>query len=161
MAQPYEFQFHSLLLNNSFGVGATRYADHYPGEEHSARIVVRAIPEGGNTIYMIIDTGAPWCVLDPELADAWGLLSEDSYRPDVRLNIRGNSYYGRLIRMEIALHAEIGQTLTVMATVFIPELEPGQAWDLPNFIGLNGFLDRIRFAVGAAENAFYFGPTHI
>jgi len=161
MAQVDAFRFHAVLQKSSFGVGATRYADHYPGEEGSARIVLMATPEGGDTIPMIVDTGAPWCVLNPELADAWGLSVESSYRPDRKLNIRGDSYYGRLVVIQIELHAEIGQSLTVPATVFIPELEPGQAWNLPNFIGLTGFLERIRFAVDATENAFYFGPAHI
>jgi hypothetical protein len=161
MAQFEGFQFHSLLENNGFGVGAARYADAYPGEEGTARIVLTATPEGGNAINMVVDTGAPWCVLDPELADAWGLVSENSYEPAERLNIRRESYPGRLVPVPIEVHASIGDSLTVLATVFIPRIEPGQMWNLPNFIGLTGFLERIRFAVDAVENAFYFGPGNI
>jgi hypothetical protein len=161
MAQADAFRFHSSLLNNGFGVGATRYADHYPGEEGTARIVIRAIPEGGDTMLMIVDTGAPWCVIDPELADAWGLVSVDAYQPEMKLHIRGDAYRGRLVQVQIELQADVGQNLTVPATAFIPELDPGQMWNLPNFIGLTGLLERVRFAVDASENAFYFGPANV
>ena len=40
---------------------------------------------------------------------------------------------------------------------FIPILEPGDVWSHPNFLGLDGFLNHIRFAIDAQENAFYFG----
>lgn len=161
MARADAFRFHSSLLNNGLGVGAPRYADHYPGEDGTARIVIRAIPEGGDTIPMIVDTGAPWCVIDPELADIWGLVSGEAYRPDVRLHIRGDSYRGSLVLVHIELQADVGQNLAVPATVFIPELEPGQVWNMPNFIGLTGLLERVRFAVDAPENAIYFGPADI
>jgi len=38
-----------------------------------------------------------------------------------------------------------------------PILKSGQAWSYPNFLGLDGFLSRIRFAVDPTENVFYFG----
>jgi hypothetical protein len=41
--------------------------------------------------------------------------------------------------------------------LFVPEMEPDEVWSYPNFLGLSGFLDRIRFAVDASDNAFYFG----
>jgi len=50
-----------------------------------------------------------------------------------------------------------GQDLEIEATVFVPTLPPGETWRHPNFIGLSGFLERIRFAVDPEENAFYFG----
>jgi hypothetical protein len=59
------------------------------------------------------------------------------------------------------LQADVGQNLAIPATVFIPELEPGQVWNLPNFIGLKGLLERVRFAVDASENGFYFGPADV
>jgi hypothetical protein len=38
-----------------------------------------------------------------------------------------------------------------------PDSKPGLLWDLPNFLGLSGFLERIRFAVDPGSNLFYFG----
>jgi hypothetical protein len=109
----------------------------------------------------VLDTGAPWCVLNPELADAWKLVPEDAYMPASRLNIRGTPYPGHLVTVPLEIHTDIGENLAVSATIFIPTLDPGEIWDAPNFIGLNGFLERIRFAVDAMENAFYFGPADI
>jgi len=147
------------LLINTFAIGSTHYADQYPGDEQNARIVLTVTPEGGHAIPMILDTGAPWCVLDPELAEAWRLTFKEGYKPTRRLTIRGVEYDGSLVRAVITLQVTHGRDLVVEATIFIPELRPGDAWLSPNFLGLDGFLNRLRFAVDAAENAFYFGSA--
>ena len=61
--------------------------------------------------------------------------------------------------MRIGLEAERGESLDIEATVFVPILPPGETWLHPNFIGLDGFLNRIRFAIDPEENAFYFGSA--
>ncbi len=71
--------------------------------------------------------------------------------------MRGQRFPGRLIRADLTLQAAYGADLTVEATIFVPTLESGQMWAHPNFLGLDGFLSRIRFTVDPAENAFYFG----
>ncbi|HAX76687.1 MAG TPA: hypothetical protein DCY88_12800 [Cyanobacteria bacterium UBA11372] len=44
----------------------------------------------------------------------------------------------------------------VQATVFVPDRE--ELWgNFPYFIGLGGFLERIRFAFDPASDTFYFG----
>jgi hypothetical protein len=106
---------------------------------------------------MIMDTGAPWCILDPELAETWDLASDANDAPITNLNIRGEVRWGRLIRINIILRATHGENLKVEATFFVPFLDPDEAWNYPNFLGLSGFLDRFRYAVDASENAFYFG----
>lgn len=52
-----------------------------------------------------------------------------------------------------------GLDLEVDATAFVPTLPSGERWPDPNFLGLSGFLERIRFAIDPAENAFYFGTA--
>ena len=89
------------------------------------------------------------------------LVSGEAYRPDARLHIRGDAYHGRLVQVQVELRVDVGQNLAVPATVFIPELEPGQVWNLPNFTGLTRLLERVRFALDAAENAFYFGAADV
>ena len=105
-------------------------------------------------IPFIVDTGAPWCVLNPlefeKIADQAEPIEEVTDRP---LNIRGNSYTGCLCRLSIWLPALLGESLEVDATVFVPDEE----WFYPNFIGLDGFLNRIRFAVDPKNNLFFFG----
>jgi hypothetical protein len=151
-------QFETLLIDGGFATGVTRYAGHYPGDQRNARIVVTIASIGGHAIPMIVDTGAPWCVLDPELAELWGLTPSATYTPSTALNVRGTSYRGSLVRATIVLQATSGADLEVDATFFVPRLGPGEEWPWPNFLGLDGFLSRIRFAVDATEDVFYFGP---
>jgi len=54
------------------------------------------------------------------------------------------------------LLADVGEDLELQATVFVPDVE--EFWgNFPAFIGLTGFLERIRFAVDPLNNTFYFG----
>ena len=74
--------------------------------------------------------------------------------PDlVTLSTRLGVFRGRLHRGPITLIAETGEPLAVPATVFVTPDWPG-----PNFLGYQGLLQRIRFAVDPASNRFYFGP---
>ena len=59
--------------------------------------------------------------------------------------------------MTVSLLADEGNSLEFETTVLIPIVPLEATWDRPNFIGLNNFLSRIRFAVDPNENAFYFG----
>jgi hypothetical protein len=152
-------RFDTLLIAPGFAVGSARFEDRYPGDERNARIVLTATLEGGPSMPMIVDTGTPWCILNPELADAWGITFQETYRPSEQLNIRGIPYTGRLVRAAIVLKATSGEDLALEATIFIPDLALGETWNLPNFLGLDGLLNRIRFAVDPPENTFYFGPA--
>ncbi len=59
---------------------------------------------------------------------------------------------GALYREMLRIPADEGEPLDVEASVF---LSPD--WRGPNFIGYQGLLQRIRFAVDPGENLFYFG----
>ena len=61
-------QFDALLINHGFAIGSTRYYDRSPHENKTC-IVLMVTLEGKITTDMIVDTGAPWCVLAPELAE--------------------------------------------------------------------------------------------
>jgi len=148
--------FDFSLFDCGFAFGSVTYIDRYPGDEQNARIVVSVTIAGGHTTPMIVDTATPWCILDPEIAEALGLMA-DSYAPSRRLTIRGTPYQGMLVRVPITIQPTNGGQLAAEATFFIPTLEPGDVWSHPNFLGLDGFLNHIRFAVDAQENTFYFG----
>lgn len=150
-------QFANLLISGSFASGVISYQDYYPGREHTARIVLPIVVAGRLTIPAIVDTGAPWCILDPEVVDFVGTGIQATYTPSEKLIIRGELYEGRLLRMSLSLQSEIGDGVEVEATVFVPTLAPADIWPHPNFIGLDGFLTRIRFAIDPTENIFYFG----
>lgn len=156
-------RFTEPLFSSQFATGVTYYRDDYPGEEGRSLIVLAVIVEKNLTIEAVVDTGAPWCVLDPQIAEQVGVSAETTYASSadrVSIGIRGYTLYGALHRMRIGFYNEQeGNDLEVEATVFVPDLHAGAEWDLPNFIGLNGFLERIRFAVDPAENAFYFAPV--
>ncbi len=152
-------KFDDPLFACGFATGSTHYDDHYPREEQQNRIVLTLEPENRNDspTKMIVDTGAPWCVLNPDLAEAWDIISASEGAPITSLTIRGENRTGRLLRANLTLQATNGTDLTVDATFFVPFMAPEEEWLYPNFLGLNGFLDRIRYAVDATENAFYFG----
>jgi hypothetical protein len=96
--------------------------------------------------------------LDPILIERLGSTVERLDLTHQPLHIRGFAYSGWFYRVPIRLEASLGQQLEIDATAFVPELLPGQDWPFPNFIGLDGFLSRIRFAVDPATNLFFFGP---
>jgi hypothetical protein len=73
--------------------------------------------------------------------------------PDlVSLSTRLGVFHGRLHRGLITLLADTGEPLDVPSTVFVTPDWPG-----PNFLGYQGLLQRIRFAVDPESNLFYFG----
>lgn len=152
-------QFTQLLFSGDFAAGMVYYEDHYPGQERTARIVVPVMVEEYLPVQAVLDTGAPWCILSPEIAEQVGITAGTGYEPSGRVLHRGQWYKGKLFRMRIGLEAEQGESLDIEATVFVPTLPPGETWLHPNFIGLDGFLNRIRFAIDPDENAFYFGPV--
>ena len=153
-------RFTEPLLSCQFATGVTYYKDDYPGEEGRSLIVLAVAVEKSLTIEAVVDTGSEWCILDPQIAAQVGTFAETAYAPSKTIGIRGVEVDGRLHRMRISLWDEYeGNDLEVEATVFIPDPRQVKEWNLPNFIGLNGFLERIRFAVDPAENAFYFAPV--
>jgi hypothetical protein len=104
--------------------------------------------------FAIVDTGAPWCVLNQEQAYVLDPEYKSRALQPKSLTVRGFKLDGVLIRLPITLCAEIGHDVTIEGTVFVPDDE----LDIPNFIGLDGFLCRIRFAIDPENNDFYFGP---
>ena len=70
--------------------------------------------------------------------------------------IRGMSLSGFVVRLNIQLTADMGENLDVDSTVFVPDSV--DLWgDFPCFIGLGGFLERIKFAIDPNTDTFYFG----
>lgn len=152
-------RFDDLLIGGHFATGVATYEDFYPGDKENARIVLSVSIAGRISTEAIVDTGAPYCILAPQLVKQAGISPDSGYAPTGPLKIRGIFYRGTLHRMSIVLRNEQeGGDLEVPATVFVPTIPQGEPWLHPNFLGLTGLLERIRFAVDPAENAFYFGP---
>lgn len=142
-----------------FAVGATRYRDQLVGSTHHAQLVVPVRLGGWVTTEAVVDTGSTWSIFSPDLITLLEDTVEETYAPTEQIVIRGVAYTGRLVRLAMRLPADAGEEVEVDGTAFIPTLAPGQPWTAPNFIGLEGFLQRVRFAVDPAENTLYFGPV--
>lgn len=99
----------------------------------------------------VVDTAAPWCIFKPILGD-FIRARQSPADENIGLSTRLGVIYGDLYRWPITLPAEEGENLEVEATIFLsPE------WRGENFVGYQGLLQRIRFAVDPGANLFYFG----
>jgi len=122
----------------------------------SPRIIVPVVIETIETL-AIVDTGGVYLVCDPQLAEGMNFdPSERLYA--VKLNIRGRVLRGDVYRVSLTLKAEDGHGSEIEATAFVPRLGPGQIWPWPSFMGLQGCLERLRFAIDPGTNTFYFAP---
>jgi hypothetical protein len=140
------------VLPSNFVTGASTFADTWPGSDHEARIFIPVRFGNLNVdVTAVVDTAASWCVLESALTPLLADQHEVLIRGQV-LSSRVGEYVGDLCRAPITLLADEGDSLTIDATVFLCAQWPG-----PNFIGYNGLLERIRFAVDPPANRFYFG----
>ncbi len=136
-----------------FACSQTSYTDQI-GEHPESRIYVSVQFDTLPKTFAVLDTGAPWCILNEEQAKELNPNYKDEAIDTKSLNIRGEKTEGVLIRLPVTICAEQGVDIIIEGTVFVPQDER----DLPNFIGLDGFLSRIKFAINPQSNIFYFGP---
>ena len=136
-----------------FACSQTSYTDQL-GEHPESRIYVSVQFDTLPKTFAILDTGSPWCILNEEQAKELNPNYKDAAIETKCLNIRGEKTEGVLIRLPVTICAEQGVDIVIEGTVFVPQNER----DLPNFIGLDGFLNRIKFAINPQSNVFYFGP---
>ena len=136
--------------------GVVRYADSpEPRLKKQARICIPVIPGvGGLLIMAVVDTAAPWCIFRPGIGsfipENFELLSDRD--ESVKLSTRLGLIYGALYHGSITIPADHGESLSLEATVF---LSPD--WRGDNFLGYQGLLQKLRFAVDPRRNLFYFG----
>jgi hypothetical protein len=98
----------------------------------------------------MVDTAAPWCIFEPAITKA---LRDhvDILRKSVWVDSRLGRFQGSLGQGRLRIIADDGENLDIEALMFIcPD------WSGGNFIGYEGALDRIRFAVDPHRNRFYF-----
>jgi hypothetical protein len=104
------------------------------------------------TVWALLDTAAEWSVLSRSVAEA--LAGEvDLLGTRVTLHSRFGTLVGDFGRVRILCSAVEGEAMAIDATCFVCETWPG-----PLVIGWRGCLDRMRFGVDPADEAFYFGP---
>ncbi len=146
------------MNEDSFVCGGVSYDDRYQDDTLPRIVVLVLLSDLPQPVEFIVDTGATWCVLDPLLIERLGHRAEFLFLSEHPLTIRGITYAGSFYRVSMSFEAMTGQGLELESTVFVPKLLPDETWLYPNFIGLDGFLNRIRFAVDPLFNMFYFGP---
>jgi hypothetical protein len=101
----------------------------------------------------MVDTGAPWCIFEPRLGK-FIRESFDQVSEEISLSTRLGTFRGDLYRVPLFFEALEGEPLEIEATVFVSPNWPGES-----FLGYEGLLQRIRFAVDPEESLFYFGRT--
>jgi hypothetical protein len=140
------------LKEGTFCSGVVRYLDHDPLERHPQARIWIEVGAGSPEIRWLamVDTAAAWCIVQPAVAEALSLSS----RPEHALSTRLGVARGELHRVPLSLHADEGRSLIVEATLFC-----SMEWLGPSFIGYQGFLERVRFAVDPANRRFFFGKT--
>ena len=139
-----------------FASGAADYFYQPATGDLTPRIILQVEIEGVLTS-AIFDTGAPYLICSPKLARYLN-LDRRSALEITRLNIRGVILAGRLHRVALVIPASEGDGIRLDATAFVPEETSHVDWGgLPSFIGLNGCLERIRFAVDPGEDRLDFG----
>jgi len=146
-----------LFFSNgdSFATGAARYNYRPATEGESTNRMILQVDIAGILIEAVVDTGAPYVVLAPRIARIIGLSSSSAIGRE-RMLIRGMRLDGNVYRFNMKLVAELGEDEELEATIFVPDSE--EYWgDFPSFIGLGGFLERVRFAVDPSTDMFYFG----
>jgi hypothetical protein len=143
-----------------FATGAVSY-NYRPVTEHETapRLVVEIEIEGLRTD-AIVDTGGIFLLCPPAVANRLGLDERAALGEEIVM-VRGSRVTGKLHRVTLTLLAEEGQNLSVEVTALIPTERRDEAWvhDLPCFLGLQGCLERLRFAVDRTAEKFYFGPV--
>lgn len=155
------------MANALFGPGAQRYVDSRTGfEDRDARIIIPVSIEQepvDATLQMALDTGATWCVLPWEIAEAVGIpVGQGTAAP---LETRFGRLEGEWHRHTLVLRGdpdlcEDDFELRVDATIWISKRWP-ENLGYDGIIGYNGCLERIRFAVDPSETLFYFGSTEV
>ena len=136
-----------------FATGRVQYFDHsgrHSGQSPRIFLEVRAgafrLP-----VLAMVDTAAPWCIFKPEIGE-FVRRTFEKVSGDVSLSTRLGTFGGSLYRGPLFLEASDDDGLGVEATVFV-----SPQWRGPSFLGYEGLLQRIRFAVDPQANQFYFG----
>jgi hypothetical protein len=141
----------------TFASGACLYFDHHPDDRSTLPRIVLSLWVGNSRIAAIVDTGGAYFICSPAWAELLGVSLGEPIGTD-DLIIRGYRYRGDLYRTRIQFVASKGESFDLDVTAFVPRLLPGDEWHFPSFLGLQGCLEFLRFAVDPATNTFFFGP---
>ena len=127
-------------------------------EEDKSRLIVQVAIEDIVTEAMV-DTGGLYLFCMPTVARQLD-LDETASLGTQTLLFRGDRVQGALHRLTLTLFAEEGDDIAIDTTAFVPDAQYENVPELPSILGLQGCLDRLRFAFDPVTETFYFGaPT--
>jgi hypothetical protein len=117
----------------SFATGAESYV-YRPAttQESTNRLILQIDIEGFMTL-AALDTGAPYVICAPDVAQEIG-LNRDAAIERARILIRGTWVDGGLHEVSVTFPAEEGEPYTLNATAFVPEVESDEWGSLPSFL---------------------------
>jgi len=137
-----------------FCIGMQRYVETIPARTSSPGIVLQVTvgwTPAAQLEAAIFDTGASWTILNRDLARRLDLLDVEG-ELTLPLSTRLGRFEGHLMRVPFVFPATEGMDLALVAPCLVcPE------WYAPTFLGYQGLMDRLRFAVDPADNSFHFG----
>lgn len=141
-----------------FAIGAAPYAYRPVTASESAPRVVLNVRIGEIETAAFLDTGGVYLLCAPELALRLDLDPQDGI-PTPPLQLGRGRFDGALHRVRLTFIATDGEDLCIESTVFVPHLKSEQAWseNFPCILGMQGCLERLRFAVDPSDDTFYFG----
>lgn len=141
-----------------FAIGATHYV-YRPATPHETtpRIMVE-VEVGSLRFTAFVDTGGVYFLCDPAIARIMNLNSADGLGRE-SVSVRGRLITGVLHRLPVTMLAEEGEDVTIDATVLVPDDEHLDWDNFPCILGMQGCMERLRFAVEPAAETFYFGLT--
>ena len=141
-----------------FGIGAASYAYRPATDQESSPRIIVTVGLGDIITSAFVDTGGIYLLCPPHLADDLGLNLDEGEPVGPIRSARGR-FEGVLLRLPLTLFAEEGHSLVIEPTVFVPRLKPGDelSEDFPCILGMQGCLERLRFAVDPNNDTFHFG----
>jgi hypothetical protein len=112
--------------------------------------------EGRQTL-ALVDTGGVYLFCMPSLARDLGLPAAEALGEQI-LIFREERVRGTLHRLTLTIFTEEGEDTELDTTAFVPHPSYENVPELPSILGLQGCLDRLRFAFDPKTDTFYFGP---
>ena len=100
----------------------------------------------------LLDTGAHYCILAPEIVESAGVFLGEPIGWRTFQTAFGR-IRGHLFPYSISLLAEYGEPLDIEVIAMVCK-----DWQAPTYLGYTGVLDRIQFALQPHTNRIYFGP---
>jgi hypothetical protein len=138
-----------------FATGAISY-NNAPGTESAKRIIIEVVI-GGQLTTAIIDTALPCSTCSPDFAKLAGLTATDPHSTVESMVVRGVEVEGRLHNVNIDFLKDIGEYLPINAPMFVPDSPEKISMErVFRYLGMEGCLNTMRFAVDSRDQMFYF-----